>query len=108
MDVVTTGTVRSRFTPPYVCPLASLVNPYISGNSQMMPNLSCLRIHIPTASVSHLEQFLTYAVSYVGQKRLKQHVDVELFGNPEALHPNIRNNLTNLCRNISIHKADEM
>jgi hypothetical protein len=65
--------------------------------------LSCLRrieIDANTADSYDIERFLTYALAYLGQTYLERTVDVQITGNPEQLHPNVRNNLCNLCHSV--------
>jgi hypothetical protein len=47
-------------------------------------------------------------VNVIGQQVLKNHLHIHLYGSPEKLHPNIRNNLTNLCKHVRVHKEDEL
>lgn len=47
-----------------------------------------------------VERFLTYALNTIGQNYLRTCVNVYLSGDPEQLHPNLRNTLTNLCKRV--------
>lgn len=91
-----------------VNPITTLQNPDVSLLTQSMPKLRSIKIHIDTYDFHLLERFLTYTVNYVGQKYLKDFVEVELYGTPEHLHPNLRNTLTNLCRRVNVHDVHDM
>jgi hypothetical protein len=51
-----------------------------------------------------VERFLTYGIDYIGQDHLKKEVDVHIYGDPEKLQQNLRNNFTNLCKSITVHE----
>ena len=80
----------------------TLLNPDVSDLH--VPFLRLTRIVVVTSEYNfHLvERFLTYAINTLGQTYLKTTVDVELYGDPAELHPNLRNSLTNLCRDVII------
>jgi hypothetical protein len=84
-------------------PKTMLSNPDVTSLTIPLPRLNQLLIHTATANVRQIEYFLTYVLSYMGQNYLKNHVDVELYGNLEQLPVNLRNNLTNLCRSVHIY-----
>lgn len=74
--------------------------------STLMIPLSHLReiiVYPETYDFHQLERFLTYAVNCIGQKHLKKDVDVHIYGDPENLEQNLRNNFENLCRSVTIH-----
>ncbi len=88
--------------PPEMPPSASLLNPDVSD--LQVPFWRLTRIVVVTQEYDfHLvERFVTYAVNALGQKYLKTSVNVEIYGDPAELHPNLRNSLTNLCRNVTV------
>jgi hypothetical protein len=79
-----------------------LHNPDVSTLISPMTALKHIIIHTGTYDFYQVERFLTYAVNHIGQKHLKNGVDVYLYGNPEKLHPNLYNNLTNLCKHVYV------
>jgi hypothetical protein len=64
-------------------------------------------IDTTTYDFHQLEQFLTYAVNYMKPSYLKHHVEVYVYGDPKKLHPNLRNNLTNLCKRVQRHNPQD-
>ncbi len=53
-----------------------------------------------------VERFITYAVNYLDRKHLKEQIEVHIYGDPEKLHPNLRNTFENLCKCVRVHKGD--
>jgi hypothetical protein len=47
---------------------------------------------------------MTYAINAIGQQHLKQHVAVHIYGDPDALHANLRNSFENVCHAIEKHQ----
>jgi HEAT repeat protein len=85
-----------------------LVNPDVAEVTIPITTLKMVVIHTLTYRFYQLEQFLTYALNYIGQAYLKKEVKVYIYGTPERLHPNLRNNLTNLCKLVHDHKEDDI
>lgn len=83
----------------------SLFNPDVTESWFPMV-LQQIIIHTQTYNFYLIERFLTYAVNSIGQQYLKNHVEVQIYGKPDNLHPNIRNNLTNLCKGVYNHEDD--
>ncbi len=77
-----------------------LQNPDVSTLMSPMTDIKHIIIYTGTYDFYQVERFLTYAVNHIGQTHLKNDVDVYLCGNPEKLHPNLYNNLTNLCKHV--------
>jgi hypothetical protein len=69
-------------------------------------SLKRIVIHTGTYDFHLVERFITYAVNYIGQKHLREQVEVHIYGDPEKLHPNLRNTFKNLCKNVEIHGGD--
>lgn len=71
----------------------------------MLPlnNLKQVVVYIDSYDFRLLERFFTYTVNYIGQKDLKKEVEVHIYGDPEQLPDNIRNNFTNLCKDVTYH-----
>jgi hypothetical protein len=88
-------------------PRTTIHDPDFSECSLPVLRLKQVVIHTAAYDFFQVERFLTYAVNYIGQKYLKKCVDVHLYGDPEKLHPNLRNNLTNLCRRIHRHEGHD-
>lgn len=85
-------------------PQVLLQNPDVSEMTFPFIRLKRVIIQTETCDFYQIERFITYAVNYLGQEFLKHHVDVYLYGTPEKLHANLRNNLTNLCRSVYEHE----
>jgi hypothetical protein len=83
---------------------SSLFNPEVASLTLPMFRLQELHIHAPTAELRQLEKFCTYAVNYVGQRHLKRHVDVHIYGNKDKLRANMRNTLEHLCKSVHFHQ----
>lgn len=60
-----------------------------------------------TYDFHQLEHFLTYSLNYMKHAYLKHHVNVHIYGHPEKLHPNLLNNVKNLCKHVHIHTQSE-
>ncbi len=88
-------------------PLTTLKNPDVSELAVPMNRVRHVFIDTETYDFYQVERFLTYAVNYIGQKHLKKHVNVHIYGDPDKLHPNLRNTLTNLCKRVYVHKKQE-
>lgn len=88
-------------------PITIRYNPEVTDLS--FPFVRLHHLHIETSSYDfHLiERFLTYAINYIGQPSLKDHVDVHLYGERDQLHPHLLNNLTNLCKRVYLHEKLE-
>ena len=82
----------------------TLVNPDVAECRLPMPTLQNIIVYTATYDFRLVERFVTYAVNHIGQKHLMEHVEVHIYGNPDRLHPNLRNTLTNLCNCVEIHE----
>jgi hypothetical protein len=80
--------------------LSTLRNPDVSDLTVPYICLQHINIDTKTYNFHQVERFLTYAVNYLGQEYLKNHVEVQVYGDSQELHPNIRNILTNVCRHV--------
>jgi hypothetical protein len=89
-------------------PLTTGHNIEVSGLAFPFVRLQQILIQTATYDLYQVEQFLTYAVNVIGRDDLKHHVDVHLYGDPEQLHPNLRNNFMTLCRHVYIHEAEQI
>ncbi|ODS34707.1 MAG: heat repeat-containing PBS lyase [Candidatus Scalindua rubra] len=78
----------------------SLKNPDVSELTIPMKNISKVIVDAETYDFHQVERFITYAVNYIGEKRLRKKVEVVIHGNPEKLHPNLRNLFKNLFREV--------
>lgn len=78
----------------------TLQNPDVSSLTTSFFHLKHLHIQTESYDLYQLEQFLTYAVNYIGEEYLKEYVEVHLYGNLERLDTNLRNSLTNLCKQV--------
>ena len=69
-----------------------------------MPFTALKRIVIDADSYDfyQVERFLTYAINYIGQKRLKAHVVVNIYGDAGKFNANLRNNFENFCKQVEI------
>lgn len=84
----------------------TLHNPVVSDFSMSMPHLKRIEIHTETYDFHQVECFITYAVNHIGQQHLKKHVEVHIYGSPNRLHLNLRNNFENLCKNVEVHRSN--
>lgn len=92
------------FTHALKHPNIILDNPDVSELSFPFVHLKRVDIETATYDFHQLERFLTYAINILGQAYLKSTVDVHIYGDQNALHPNLRNTLTNLCKSIIAHE----
>jgi hypothetical protein len=53
-----------------------------------------------------VERFLTCAVNVIGQEYLRSNVTAVLYDDPIGLHPNLRENLTQMCSKVTIQSKD--
>jgi hypothetical protein len=90
--------------PDAITPPTTLLNPDTSEFTLPLSSLKRVEIHPASYDPLLVERFLTYAVNYVGEDYLKEHVDVHIYGAIEDLHPNLRNALTNLCKHVQEHR----
>jgi hypothetical protein len=81
------------------------MNPDVSNLTMSMSHLKKVKIYTETYSFHQVERFLTYAVNYIGQKHLKENVEVDIYGDPDKLHPNLRNNFEHLCKRVKFKKG---
>lgn len=84
-------------------PHTTLLNPDVADLTFPMSHLEKIVIYTGAYDFHLIERFITYAVSYIGQKHLKKSVEAHIYGDPDKLHPNLQNSLENLCRNIAVH-----
>lgn len=102
VETIIFGTTPSKKSPsPH-----TVYNPDMSTFTLPMPHVKQVSIHTDTYDFHQLERFLTYAVNYMGQKPLKKQVGVHIYGDPEKLHPNLHNSLTNLCNCVYLHREN--
>jgi hypothetical protein len=87
-------------------PRKMLKNPESAELTIPMSSLKRIIIHTDTYDFHLVERFITYAVNYIGQEYLKEHVDVFIYDDPDKLHPNLRNNLENLCKCVEVYERD--
>ncbi len=78
----------------------TLRNPDVTTATLPFRRLRQIVIDADSYDFYQLERFVTYAVNVIGEDYLKEQVDVEIHGNADRLHPNLRNVLTNLCRRV--------
>ncbi len=88
--------------PRDMLPSVSLLNPDVSDLHVPFWRLTRIVVVMQEYNFHLVERFVTYVVNALGQKYLKTSVDVEIYGDPAELHPNLRNSLTNLCRNVTV------
>jgi len=84
----------------------TLCNPNVAELTVPMQELEHIVVHTRTYDFHQLERFITYAVDYIGQEYIKKHVIVHIYGDPNKLHPNLRNTLTNLCKRVEVHGGE--
>ncbi len=101
---VTFGTVPpARFNPDQT------LTDYEFSTS-VLPLRKLKRIGISTTDYqfAQVERFLTYVVNTLGQRTLKHHVIVEVYGEPTHLHQNLLNTLTNLCQRVIVYRHEDV
>jgi hypothetical protein len=81
-------------------PSRTLRNPDVSTLTFPFVHLRTVIIETATYDVHSIERFLTYAVNMLGQTYLRNHVDVQIYGDWDDLPPHLKNSLTNLCRKV--------
>ena len=69
-----------------------------------MLSLKRIVLHTETYDFHLAERFVTYAINALGQKHLRKHVEVNIYGNSEHIHVNLWNTIRNLFHHIHIHK----
>lgn len=84
---------------------STLFNPDVSLFTLPMSHLKALLLDAETCNMYQVEQFLTYAVNYVGQKRLKNHVTVHIYGDSSLFSVNLLNNFAHLFYAVQMHAA---
>jgi hypothetical protein len=84
----------------------TLLNPEVSDFTIPISHLEKIVIHAETYDFHLVERFITYAVNYIGQEYLKEHVEVHIYGDPEKLHPNLRNSFKNLCKQVEVYEGE--
>ncbi len=81
----------------------TLPNPDMTLLQFPLWQLQMLVIDLDTHNFQALEHFVTYALSYLGARHCQQHLSAYLLGkNPQAMHVNLRNNLTSLCKSVEV------
>ncbi len=96
--------VFGEMPPTFIgTPETLLMNPDVSELSFPFIRLQRLILDAATHDPRRVERFLTYAVNAIGQRKLKESVDVHIYGDPALLQTNLRNNLDNLFRRVEIH-----
>lgn len=80
-------------------------NPDSSEQTLSLSHLKQIVVDSETYNFHLVERFLTYALDYIGQDHLEKEVDVHIYGDPEKLQQNLRNNFTNLCKSITVHEV---
>lgn len=76
------------------------LNPDVSELTIPLSKLEKIVLDSETYDFHLVERFITYAVNHIGQKRLKEYVNVYIFGISDILHPNLYNALNNLCKRV--------
>jgi len=82
----------------------TLYNPDVSDLRFPMSHLKSILIATEAYNFRLVERFMTYAINYIGRKHLKKQVEVHLYGDPDKLHPNLRNTFASLCKCIHVHE----
>lgn len=68
-----------------------------------LPALQRLFIAADTHDFYLVERFMTYAVNIIGQQRLKDQVDVHIYGDPDKIQQNLLHNFQHLCKHVISH-----
>jgi hypothetical protein len=91
---------ESESHPPW------LWNPIVHDMIVPLPSLKRIQIYTDRYDFHSVEQFMTYALNYLGQRYLKETVEVHIIGPSQRLHPNLRNNLTHFYRTVHVHQQE--
>ncbi len=86
-------------------PATTLQNPDVSHLSLPFARLRHVVIYADTYSMHRLEQFLTYVLNTYKTAHFKKYVTVDVYGEQQDFHPNLWNNLTHLCKSVSLHHS---
>ncbi len=86
-------------------PSRTLLNPDVSDLSLPFARLRHLIIYGDTYSIRQVEQFLTYVLNTYKAAYFRKYVTVDVYGEQQEVHPNIWNNLTHLCKSVSLHHS---
>lgn len=93
--------------PPVDMPVKIWLNPETERLTTPCPHLQKIIILAAAHDFHRLERFVTYAINALGQNYLKHVVTVQVYGEADELLPNLRNMLSNLCREVVYHPAAE-
>ncbi len=77
-----------------------LKNPDVAQLSYPLRYLKEVYVYADTAANHQIEQFLTYGLASLGQQYFAAHVTVCIHGDVHKLSVNVRNSLTNVCKNV--------
>lgn len=86
---------------------ATLHNPDVAALTTPFFHLKQLDIHSAACDVYQLEQFLSYASTYIEPAYFKKHVAAYVYGDAERLPRHIRNTLTHLCKQVAYREQKE-
>ena len=92
-------------TPNNLDPHTTLINLDVSRLKIPLSQLKQIVLYTNSYDFPLVERFITYAVNHIGQKYLRKRVEVHIYGDPDTLHPNLRNSFKNLCNAVKEHKA---
>jgi hypothetical protein len=107
-DVLVNQVVFATQVPREIELKNALLNPDVSALQVPLLGVQQLIIYAELHNLHQLEQFLSYAIDYLGPDYLSRNVTVSLYGDAERLHPNLRNNLENLGLRISLYGQEAL
>jgi HEAT repeat protein len=99
VNTIVLGNTSSKIPNPRII----WYNPDVSELTIPMSNLKRIEMYTESYNVLQVERFMTYAINYIGQKHLKKHVEVHIYGDPEKLHLNLQNAFKNLCKSVKVY-----
>ncbi len=83
----------------------TVFNPDVSHFTIPMSRMKRVIIAADSYAFHRVEQFLIYAVNYLGERYLKKRVDIHIYGNSTHIHSNLYNSLQYSCRRITQHET---
>lgn len=78
----------------------TLNNPDVEALTITLKNIQKVLVNSKNYDLRLMQKFITYAVNYIGQKHLRENVEVHIYGNSDMLDPNLRNSFHNLFKKV--------
>jgi hypothetical protein len=82
-----------------------LLNPDVIKLTIPLSKLTTVIVDTETYNFHQVERFITYAINYIGKKYLKKNVEVQIYGDHEKLHQNLKNLFNNLFKIVKFSEV---